>query len=674
MKRLLCLLALACLLLPATAARAGDQKRPPLKLGEIEVKGEALHRNDIPTTVNVIGAEEFEDRLLLRTEDILLEVPGVELGNYNQGGVANVIKMRGFTSGAHGGDLAIYVDGIPLNEGESHADGYADINVLIPLEIQRLEVYKGPSSALFGNFARGGTLAFYTRKRGRYNKLKLNYGSFHTVDLQGAFGVKLARGLYNHTAFQGARTDGYQEHSRWGRFNGATRFSWQAGDRLELSLALRAHSSDWDAPGYIPKYMFDSGSTNQAPNAENDGGKKTFFTQRLDLGYDLSPSLRLLAWAYSTQQDFTRFAKFGYDPGGQTERYYDRLVWGSGFSLNWNTRLAGRRLCAVAGAEYYHEDTKWKRWNTQDRVRLAQTQDRDFLITTTSLFFQGEYELSPWFRPTLGLRFDRFGGDYRNQDPGGQPYTHDMPHYQHLSPKLGFRSRLLPGLDFRASYCQGFALPKGEAKYQPKLNVDPEVITQYEAGLTYTLGSRLWVDAAWFILDSSDEIQEYPPGSGKYQNLGETRRRGLELAVRAYPAAGLELFGNLALLDSEVRQNADPALEGKEVKGVPDHVFNLGLQYTSSLGLGGRVNWRQVGSYYIDTDNTETYPGYDTVDLTLFYQRPLGQGTNRRLRVSFSVLNLLDEHYAQAVWKGYGTLNYALAWPRTFWLGVSIDW
>ncbi len=677
MKRLAFILLAACLLLPGPLARAADKAKDGnqdvVELSDIEVKGEALHRRDLPATMNLIDSQEFEDRMLVRTEDILLEVPGVEIGNYNMGGVANVIKMRGFTKGAHGGDVAIYVDGIPLNEGESHADGYADINVLIPLEMERLEVYKGPSSALFGNFARGGALAFYTRKRGDYRKLKLNYGSFQTVDMQGAFGVPLGGGLYNNTAFQGARTDGYQEHSRWSRFNGATRFTWDVNQRLDLSLSFRAHNSDWDAPGYIPKDMFDSGSTNQAPNAENDGGKKTFFTERVDLGYDLSPSLRLLTWAYGTQQRFTRFAKFGYDPGGQTERFYDRLVWGSGFSLNWDTRLAGKRLSAVTGIEYYHEDTKWKRWNTQNRVRLAQTQDRDFFIYTASFFFQGEYELSPYFRPTLGLRYDYFGGDYQNRDPGGSPFTHDMDHYRHLSPKLGFRSRVLKDLDFRASYCQGFALPKGEAKYQPELDVDPEVIEQYEAGLTYTLGKLLWVDAAYFILDTSDEIQEYPPGSGQYQNLGETRRRGLELAVKTWPHKGLELFGNLAVTDSEVLKSADRSLEGKEVKGVPEHILNLGAQYTSPWGVGGRVNWRQVGSYYIDSDNTESYGGYDTVDLTLFYQRPF-KGEDSRLRVSLSVLNLFDEHYSQAVWQGYGTTNYALSWPRTFWLGVDIDW
>ena len=160
-----------------------------IELGNITVKGEAIPRSFEPSTVNIITSDEIEDLRLDRTSDILEEIPGVEIRNFNQGGVANAFSMRGFRSCGHGGDAAIYIDGIPLNEGESHADGYADMNVIIPLEIDRLEVYKGPSSVLSGNFARAGTLNFYTRKRGQYNLFKFDYGSFSTFDVEGAFGV-----------------------------------------------------------------------------------------------------------------------------------------------------------------------------------------------------------------------------------------------------------------------------------------------------------------------------------------------------------------------------------------------------------------------------------------------------------------------------------------------------
>jgi outer membrane receptor for Fe3+-dicitrate len=83
-----------------------------IKLEDITVKGESV---PVATTVNVVGAEEFEDLRLDRPIDILEEIPGIEVGNYDQGGVANVFSIRGFGGAGHGGDAAVYIDGIPLN-------------------------------------------------------------------------------------------------------------------------------------------------------------------------------------------------------------------------------------------------------------------------------------------------------------------------------------------------------------------------------------------------------------------------------------------------------------------------------------------------------------------------------------------------------------------------------
>ncbi|MBW1732437.1 MAG: TonB-dependent receptor [Deltaproteobacteria bacterium] len=678
MKRIgpfLSLLGLLALLIPSSSF--GEEKeKEVIKLEDITVKGEAIPYSFDPGTVNTIGSDQFENLRLNRTSDILKEIPGIEIGNYNQGGVANVFSMRGFRSCGHGGDAAIYIDGIPLNEGESHADGYADMNVIIPLEIEKLEVYKGPSSVLSGNFARAGTVSFFSRKKGRYNLLKTEYGSFSTVDVQGAFGTKLGvgSGLYNNSAFQFYRTDGYQKNSKWLKGNFSTRFSYDLTDRLDASLSFRFHGSDWHAPGYIPEDQFkdEDWAKKQAVNAEDDGGKKEFYTQRLDLGYDLTDKFRFLYWAYSTQQNFTRFAKFGYNPGGQTERNYDRTVYGTGTSLNFDSSLSSIPCLGVIGAEFYYEETDWLRWNTSNRVRTAGTQDRKFIIKTTSLFGKLDLDISRYFRPQLGLRYDDFGGSYTNHDPGSARFKHDMNNYNHLSPKVGFRSRVLDPLDFRASYSEGFALPEGEAKYDPAINVDPVKIKQYEVGLTYTPIKMLWVDLSTYILDRNNEIQEDPPGSGLYRNVGETRRKGIELAVKLRPIKELQVFGDASFINTEVRKNPDQQLEGKKINGIPENIINLGAEYSFPWGLGIRAKWRHVGEYYIDSMNQFKYDGYDVVDTALSYS--IKDTKKKEYNLTFRVDNLFDEHYSQAVWHGYGTNNYAVAWPRTFWAGLTVKW
>ncbi len=658
---------------PALAEEEAASKA--LKLEDIHVKGQGMSRQDLPTTVNVVESEKFEEHTGSRVEEVLNDVPGVHISNYNQAGVGNLIQMRGFNKGGHGGDVAVTVDGIPLNEGESHADGYADLNVLIPLEIERMEVYKGPSSALFGNFGRGGALAFYSKRDGEYNKMKMDYGSFGTYDVQGAFGHRLNDSWRNNTALEIYHTDGYQDHSDWSRQTFSTRFSYDASDKFDMSFSVRAHHSEWNSPGYIPQSQFNNvdASRRQAINAQDDGGNKQFFTERAELGYNISKDLRLLYWAYGTQQDFTRFAKFGYDVGGQTEKHHDRNVGGTGTSLNLDTKLADKRLTGVVGVEVYDEVTDTLVWNTENRVRLNQTQNRRFDIATYSAFGQTQYEWSRYFRPWVGVRYDTFGGSYENHDPGTTSYSNDMNNFKQFSPKVGFRSEILDHLDFRASYCEGFALPEAEAKFDPNIKVEAMQLKQYEVGLNYALSKKLWVDVAYFILDTDNEIQEDPPGSGEYRNVGKTRHKGLESGLKVCPIPGLEFFANLTLYDSEVLDNPDPTLVGKQVTSVPDYLSVVGAQYTFPSSLGGRLQWRSIGKYYLDGANTTSYDGYNVVDARVFYTIP-GDPGQRKYKVTLGVDNIFDEHYSDSVFSGFGTINYAVTNPRTYWVGLTLEW
>jgi iron complex outermembrane recepter protein len=648
------------------------QAEGPVVLGDITVKGEAISTE--PTTVNTITSEDIDGLKLLRPEQLLETIPGIEIHNYSQGAVANEFEMRGYNNCGHGGDAAIAIDGIPLNEGQSHADGYADMNVIIPLEIDHVDVFMGPSSPLFGNFARGGAVSFNTRKTGEYSTIQTSAGSNNTFDTQYVFGRSFTDTFRNNTALQLFTTDGYQDHSSWQRENMSTRFGWKTTQDLDLAFSFRLNKSIWDAPGYIPENQFNDkkASMHQAVNAEDDGGDKLFTTQKLDAGYRLSKDSKILVWTYATEQDFTRWGKFGYDPGGQTEKHHDRFVYGAGTSYNYEGKMAGKDLNGVAGIEYFHEDTDTVIYNTTNRVRTSQSQDRNFVIDTASVFGQADYALIPLFKPWIGFRYDTFGGDYTNNDPGKTPFKEGMNDYSHFSPKIGFHSELHKTLDFRTSFTQGFSIPADADKYNSAVGNKAETINQYEAGLKFTPSKLFTADMAIFRIDNSGEIQEYPAGSGVYVDVGETRRQGLELSAGLKPwIESVELFGDLTYTKTEVMDNVDKTLIGKHVTGVPDYTTNLGIRYKAESGINTQIKWRHVGKFYIDSANLNTYDGYNVTDFGISYN---GKFQNaRKYRVGFDIDNLFDEHYSQAVWNGYGTNNYAVSAPRTFWLRFTLD-
>ena len=97
--------------------------------------------------------------------------------------------------------------------------------------------------------------------------------------------------------------------------------------------------------------------------------------------------------------------------------------------------------------------------------------------------------------------------------------------------------------------------------------------------------------------------------------------------------------------------------------------MTVALDYVSPAGLGGRLHVHNVGPYQLTADNSVQYDGYTVANLTVFYDLA---GLAQRGRVFVEVENVLDERYAEAVFAGFGTLNYAPAPPRRLSLGVSV--
>ena len=656
-----------------------------VNLSDITVKGGAMEESNKSFTVNVVDRKQLESRNIGDALRAIEETPGMTMsaGAYAQGGVASAFQIRGFAGGGHGSDAAIYIDGISLNEGGSHGDGYADTNIIMPIEIDTLSIYKGPISALYGNFARGGTLAFETRKGGDYQEVDLFMGSYNTVNAQMAMGGSIGP-VYTNFAVQSYDNDGYREHQEYSKQNASGRIAYEIDDNSEVALSLRNHSGHFNAPGYIEKSQFENGEDGRrgrAPSAEDDGGERHLLSYRIDYNTMLNDTTRLLMYGYGVEQDSVRFAKFSYTPVeapnvhyGQSERLYSRNGMGLGASLNGETALFGKPTSWVAGLEYFDETTDAKRYNTQNRTRIVDgngesvpTQNRELTTQTTSLFGQVDIAVTDKFTPTLGLRFDSFDGDERAKvtQENASVTNSSMEDYSHFSPKLGARYDISTNWQLRGSVVNGYALPPGEFKYMANIDVDPVDYWQYEVGFNGTPSPQWFIDFVAFQLDASGDYAEV---GNRYINHGETTRTGLEGEVRFNPASHWEIIALLGLFDSEITKGDN---EGKEVTNVPDHMTTLKASYTPPTGLGGSVTWRSIGEYYTAEDNSGSYEGFDVVDMTAFYNIE-GSGKDGDMKIYAQLNNVLDEAYAEAVWGADG--NYAPAAGRNLGIGVTMKY
>lgn len=641
-----------------TVEETGEESSTPatIDLKDIVVKGD-IFTGQSAYTVSRMDNNAIQKSGISRSADLLSEIPGITVGEYNQGGISNQVMMRGFATGVHGGDMGVYLDGIPINEYYGHGGGYADPNVLIPLEIEQVAVYKGPSSSQYGNFSKGGTAAFYTRKKGEYNDAMVKYGSFDTFDSQVAFGTRVSENMWNNTAVQVYRTGGYTESAEHLLGNASTRFTYDISSDLELSVSLRAHAAEWNAPKYMTRAQFEADDTpfsdfNQP--SELDGGNRQQTSERVDLAYTLNENTKLLFWGYGLQSDWTRWRN-------QEESDYGIRKYGSGVTANYINSL----IKGIAGLEFHRDSTGYSQYNTTNRARTGITSDIETTFSNYALFTEAEILIHRLFKPTVGVRADLFDGEEKNKLTDS---TRDfsVSDYWHISPKTGFVSTLIEKtLEFRANVSNGFIMPPSEALHE-NADVDPANIWQYETGLTYTFRDMVWIDVAAFQIDTKNEVQD-TTGSGDYKNIGETRRRGIESAAKLKPLTGLEISGDFTYTTTEILKNADSAMEGKEIQTVPETMGKVAVAYYSTLGAYGMAQMTHHGKSYVNEDNTESYSGYNLFDAGIGYTAKTDTGN---VDISFKVKNIFDQKYAAFA----GWDLWAAGAPRSYWVSTSIKW
>ena len=671
-------------------------------LGKITVKGEGMRDADRSFTVNTISRDEIAGRRWENPLAIFEEAPGVEVRSIQGGSVGDFITIRGMTNGGHGGDLGFSLDGVSLNEAEGHSDGYADTQIVVPLEIESLTVYKGPVSPLYGNFARGGVMAFQTRKGGEYTDIHLSGGSWGTYDGQLAFGTEVEAPLIGdlqiNGAIQGYEHEGWRDNSRFTKMNLALRASKAIGDRSEVALSLRGHGARSYVPGNTTGDQFNAGwderrQQSDVHQTQNDMAEKTYNSQRIDFNHNFTDNLRLLTWVYKTEMFLSRYETdvapsfnpancaaenmqtgVGNGSSCQRELSHDREVVALGFSFNGTHAIGNIASNWVLGAEYYDEETTELMWRTNSRDRgFVQgitprlERNRDYVTETTAVFGQIDLDVHRYFRPTLGFRYDSIDQTATLRTDVASPVMRDTRANYDISessftPKLGVRSAITDNLELRASYAEGFQLPNiGQRSDANISSLDPHKFEQYELGISGTPHPSVYFDLVYFMLNSSDEIITNP-NNNQLDNLGETDRSGIEGEIRYFPSAvpHLTLSAGFGFFDSEIKSRADnPALEGLEIPRVPEHVANVTASYAPPSGWGGTLRWRTVGEMYVSNDNVGTYDGYDVVDATVFYTVPGANG--RSTRWYLEVTNIFDEAYAD----GPGGAN-GVTEPTTF--------
>src|SRR5690348_16350399 len=192
----------------------------------------------------IIPGRDFELRPHGRPADVLRLIPGLIISQHQGGGKAEQYLIRGFDAD-HGTDLAIFVDGLPVNlRSHAHGQGYADLHFLIPETVKAVEVVKGPYSPEYGDFETAGAILFLTRDYVEENTLEVGGGSFNTQRYV-ALISPTRDALKTLITFEGYRSDGPFEHPNgYLRFNLFAKASANIAEDMKLAVSASLYRAE----------------------------------------------------------------------------------------------------------------------------------------------------------------------------------------------------------------------------------------------------------------------------------------------------------------------------------------------------------------------------------------------------------------------------------------------
>ena len=542
----------------ADTGRTGSDTltRAPVTLAPVTVTAAPILPQQPATSVHVTRAA-IQQTPAFDPYDLMRQTAGVEVHDQGQGpGFASDASVRGYSSD-HSTDIATWVDGVPLNETvNGHAEGYDDWNTLFPEAIQSVDVMKGPTSAVYGNFAFSGIVNIRTIERMNGTDAWLDPASYGRAEggLLGGFGDDTTHGVFG---LRGVHEDGWRPHSSYDIAQGHARLVHQLGAMTTLDGGVELYATQWHSPGFLDDSQFTAQDYGVVTN-QTDRGWKLRGQERLSLRVILGPSLAWRSTVYATQGAWKLLLTIPAEPGtfegtgGQTEEDDRRLGAGLTSALTW----ALPRGDLTVGAAFDWAHSSYQNWNTTNAVRT----DANAIISPAvqgeaSLFVQGSEDLTSRLRATLGLRFDHQATS-DTPDSSLGPGMGVMPQpvlsasKSIVSPKFGLLYRLPLGLDLYGNVSRGFRQTDGVIE-------DPTLpyITMwaYETGVKLSTGV-VSGSVALFRDDVSND-QTFDPVTMASVNGGASRRQGVEVefAVRASPA--VRLSGNWTVQDARYTSN-----------------------------------------------------------------------------------------------------------------------
>jgi outer membrane receptor protein involved in Fe transport len=634
----------AALALSLLAAPVSAHDSAALELPELRALGT---RPLTAASSQTLRDRDFALRPMLKPSDLLKVTPGLFTGQHAGGGKANQYFIRGFDID-HGTDLALWVDGMPVNKvSHGHGQGYADLHFIIPELFERVEVNKGPYFAEYGDFATAGAVRMVTRENITESFAELRGGMFGNYRFLGVYAGpdSLHRPVL---AAEVHRSDGpFENPEDLERYNLFFRSSLTRSATSSLDLTLMSYGADWNGSGQIPARLVEAGTLDRFGSVDpSEGGNSQRHSAQLRMRSAPSAESDWQATAYLINYRLAMYSNFTFLAGdsvnGDQFEQNDRR-WVAGFNAKYRTvgHALGRHWTTTLGLDLRNDLIQNALGPSVQRRRIGETVDAEIREGSMGLHLQEEVNPLPWLRLVGGLRADYFGFDVTDRLSAisdSAPKTSGVRSASVVSPKANAIMGPFRKTELFLNYGHGFHSNDARGVVR---GVDPALpLAQaigYEVGLRTAIIPRVDLAAALWALDLESELV-WIGDAGITEPRGETERRGLDLEARVRILDWLWADADLTLSDAIFTGNAGNA---GAVALAPTRTLAGGLSARHPSGFTGSLRMQHLADRPATEDERLTAEGFTVVDLGLGWRW-------RNLEAEVNVANLFDTEWREA--------------------------
>jgi iron complex outermembrane receptor protein len=635
------------------AARKADTS---FSVGEIVVtaRGMAGNTDNVLTSVDRFGGDVAQAADVRNVYELIGRMPGIQLTDFNQGTVSGKFSMRGFNGEGNINAVKLLIDGVPANSNDGNMPY---IDMVFPLNIQTIEVVRGTSDPRYGLHAIAGSANIVTRSGGTFLDARGSVGSYGTYEGQLVAGLEQG-GLTQNYQIAYRDTDSYRAHGHSQRLSLSGKWGLKLGEDVRIGAIARFYDADASEPGYLT--FADSRANPRMTNAYNASDDDTRNLQQYALTLDVGFSDRLdwASMAYYNRLRDDRYVKFS--AGAQQQR---RLTeedhYGVSSALHWHGDMAGIPLMLEAGGNIEWQDNRSLRWAMAQPRQFTpanQTRDQQFDLSVGGAYVQAIIEPTPWLRITPAYRIDWVGGDFTNRRNGSSAPVNKYGSID--QPKLSVAITPVDGVTLYGNWGKTFQIGVGSASYlisNTQTDLAPSINKGWETGVKYQLGRKVEARLAYWQQSATGEFaRKLNDPNGDSENVGATRRKGVDVQISASPLAGLSLWGALSWQEAiiKVPAAATPQFAGNELDHAPHWLWSGGIDWTPLKPLTLSLNARGQSSYYLSSANAEGKWG----DLTVVDANATFR-VNDKVELGLAVRNIGDSYYEYVWWDGAQTLH-----------------